>query len=137
MRSIITLLAVGLLAASSAAFSAERAQGISMHMLPKRAADLGKMKWGFVVSYAEHLKPEQAQPVLQTTTEFLAYVKKQDKPVQNNGVWIVVTNPAAYSKAETKLLEEIKTLSKSERIPLFIARGKDLPNEWRRYDNAP
>lgn len=106
-------------------------------MLPKRVADLGAKKWGLVVSYAEYLKPEKVQPVLQSTTEFLAFVRKQDRPVQEHGVWIVTTHPDAYSEPEKKLLEDIKALSRRERIPLFIARGSQLPNGWQRYDNAP
>jgi hypothetical protein len=111
----------------------ERTKGISMHMLPKRVANLGGQKWGFVVSYAEYLKPEQEKPILQNTKEFLVYVRKQDKEVQENGVWIVITNPTAYSKEELNLLEDIKALCIKEKIILFVARGSQLPNGWIRY----
>lgn len=122
------------LTAAFAASTPDRAHGISMHMLPKRVAELGNKKWGFVVSYASYLKPEQSQPVLQTTSEFFAFVQKQDKTVRDNGVWIVITHPDAYSPEETKLLEDTKTLCKTEKIPLFVARGSQLPNGWQRYD---
>lgn len=111
----------------------ERSKGISMHMLPKRVADLNGQKWGFMVSSARHLKPEQEKPIVQNTKEFVAYVRKQDKKVQENGVWIVVTNPAAYSKEELTLLEDIKVLCRKENIILFVARGSQLPNGWIRY----
>lgn len=124
------------LAAPTWASPPERAQGISMHMLPKRVADLGQRKWGFVVAYARTLKPEQEQPVLQTPQEVLAFVRKQDSSVQENGVWIVTTHPDAYSESEIQLLEDIKLLSRRERIPLFVARGSQLPDGWRRYDTA-
>lgn len=129
------LLLVAALAAIAAA--PERSKGISMHMLPKRVAELGGQKWGFVVTYAEYLKPEKEQPVLQSSSEFLSFVRKQEKGVQANGVWIVVTHPDAYSEPEKALLEEIKNLCRKEAIPLFIARGSQLPNGWQRYDNAP
>jgi hypothetical protein len=119
---------------SAWAAAPERAKGISMHQLPKRVADLGGNKWGLSVDYAAHLKPESEQPVLQSTQEFLAFVRKQDKSVQENGVWIVTTHPDAYSEMETKLLEDIKSVSKKEKIPLFVCRASELPNGWKRYD---
>jgi hypothetical protein len=50
---------------------------------------------------------------------------------------LIVTVPDAYANTELKLLTDIKTLFKKEQIPLFIARGAQLPNGWRRYDKNP
>lgn len=140
MRSIQTtaiLFFLFVLVSSVAAVAPERSKGISIHMLPKRVADLSAQKWGLVVSYADYLKPEKTQPVLQSTAELLTFVRKQDKNVQENGVWIVTTHPDAYSEQEKMLLEDIKVLCRKEHIPLFIVRGSQLPNGWQRYDNAP
>ncbi|HEY5028663.1 MAG TPA: hypothetical protein VIK39_09670 [Candidatus Angelobacter sp.] len=112
----------------------ERSKGISLHMLPKRVADISGQKWGFTVDFASHLKPESEHPVLQTKDELVAFVRKQDKEVQENGVWIVTTNPDAYSDPEKDLLEDIKSLAREQHIPLFIARASELPNGWKRYD---
>ena len=57
-----------------------------------------------------------------------------DGRVQANGAWIVVTNPAAYSDDEKQFLEDIKAVCRTEKIPLFICRGAELPNGWKRYD---
>jgi hypothetical protein len=104
-------------------------------MIPKRVSDAVNLKWGFTVPYSSHLEPEHGQVVfLQSADEFLAFVRKQDKPVQDNGVWIVTTNPAAYSEMELTLLEDIKALCRKENIPLFICRGSELPNGWKRFD---
>jgi len=102
-------------------------------MLPKRVAVLSGQEWGFTVSYAKYLKPEQKEPILQTTKEFHAYVRKQDKEVQENGVWIVITHPSSYSKEELTLLDDVKALCIQEKIPLFVARGSELPNGWVQY----
>ena len=120
--------------AQSALAAPERAKGISVHMLPKRVADLGGQKWGLSVDYADYLKPERQQPVLQTSKEFLTFVRKQDAQVQENGVWIVVTNPDAYAESEKMLLEAVESVCRKERIPLFICRASELPNGWKRYD---
>jgi hypothetical protein len=119
---------------SAASADPARSQGISMHMLPKGVADLGRMKWGFSVDYSKLLKPEPEQPVLQTPEEFIGFVRKQDKAVQDNGVWIVTTHPDAYSTVEAKLLEDIGSLCRRQGIPLFISRASALPNGWKRYD---
>jgi TonB family protein len=118
----------------STATAPERAKGISMHMLPKRVADLGGMRWGLTVDNPNLLTTESEQPVLQTPTEFLSFVRKQDTLVQENGVWIVVTDPNAYSSSEKALLEDAKILCQKEKIPLFICRAAELPDGWKRYD---
>jgi hypothetical protein len=137
MGGIVLVVVLLVLVSVASAIAPERAKGISVHMLPKRVADLGGQKWGFLVSFAGYLKPEQAQPVLQSATDFLAFVRKQDKTVQENGVWVVTTNPDAYSESEKQLLEDIKALCRRETIPLFLARGSQLPNGWQRYDTIP
>src|SRR4051794_10662458 len=117
MRRLLAILFLMVpLATASFAFAAapERSKGISVHMLPKRVADLGAKKWGFVISYAEYLKPEREQPVLQSPSEFLTFVRKQDKSVQENGAWIVTTHPDAYSGSEKELLEDVKVLCRRE-----------------------
>jgi hypothetical protein len=119
---------------ASAAVTPDRAKGISLHMLPKRVADLGPMQWGLVVSHAGDWKPEKKPIVFQTTQQILDFVRAQSEEVQANGAWIVVTNPAAYSDDEKQFLEEIKAVCRREKIPLFICRGADLPNGWKRYD---
>jgi hypothetical protein len=124
----VIFLAFTLFAFSIGASSPERSKGISMHMLPKRVADLSGGKWGLAVTYAKYLKTETEQPTLQTTKEFLSFVRKQDETVRENGVWIVVSDPDAYSEMEKALLEDLKILSQKESIPLFVCRGVDLPN---------
>jgi hypothetical protein len=108
-------------------------------MLPKRVADLDGQKPGFVVSYADYLQPESNQPVLQSAKEVLAFMRKQNRTVQENGLWIVTTHPDAYSEPENVLLTDVKAMCRREHIPLFIARGSELPDGWHRYDqgNAP
>jgi hypothetical protein len=120
--------------AQSVQAAPERTKGISVHMLPKRVADIGGQKWGFSVDLTDHLKPESHQPVLQTPKEFLEFVRKQDSQVQENGVWIVVSHPDAYTDAEKALLEDIKSLCQKEKIALFVCRASELPDGWKRYD---
>jgi hypothetical protein len=133
-RHLFIALLVLTLFAVAVASDPERAKGISLHMLPKRVADISGQKWGFTVDFASYLRTESEQRVLQTKDELVAFVRKQDKNVQDNGVWIVVTHPDAYSDAEKTLLEDIKSVSREQHIPLFISRASELPNGWKRYD---
>ncbi len=137
MQRITTRVAALLLCSSLVAFTAhtqQRSQGISVHMLPRRVADIGGMPWGFTVDSSPRLKPEAERPVLQTAAEVLAYVRKQDQGVQQNGLWIVTTNPDAYSEDEKHLLENVKSMCRREKISLFICRASQLPNGWTRTD---
>jgi hypothetical protein len=142
-RSILGLVSAGLVflfasagraQLATAAATPDRAKGISMQMLPKRVAELGAMQWGLVVSHSGDWKPQKKQIGFQTTQQFLDFVRAQTEEVQANGAWIVVTNPAAYSDDEKQFLEDIKAVCRKEKIPLFICRGAELPNGWKRYD---
>jgi hypothetical protein len=110
-----------------------RDKGISAYMLPKHVADVQGGKWGFVMAYAPYLKSEKEQPVLQSAEELVEFVKKQDQDVQENGLWIVITNPAAYTDDEIALLENVKHAFPQNHLPLFVCRGSELPNGWKRY----
>ncbi len=59
---------------------------------------------------------------------------KQDKIVQENGIWIVITNPAAYSAEENEMVNTLGSLCKQKNIVLFKARGMDLPGGWKRIN---
>lgn len=129
----ILLLFILLILSSTTFAEPKRSMGISLHMLPERVAKLDDRPWGFWVDYAEHLQPEPGQPILQSISDYLAYIKKQTEDVQKNGVWIVTTHPDAYSENERKLLEDIKNISKGNNIILFVCRGSELPDGWQRY----
>lgn len=140
----LTLMLVYILACAAAvavsqqpagAVPPDRAKGVSMHMLPKGVADLGSQQWGLVVSHAGSWRPQQQKPVVFEKAQiFLDFYRAQSDEVQQNGAWIVVTHPDAYSDSEKQLLEQVKALCRREKIPLFITRASELPNGWKRYD---
>jgi hypothetical protein len=134
IRAALMTILVSAVLFTTAAAAQERSQGVSMHMLPKRAAQIGGMAWGFTVDYSPRLKPELQPPAIQTVADLVSYIRKQDDGVQENGIWIVTTNPDAYSEAEKTLLENVKAMCRKEKIPLFICRGAQLLNGWVRFD---
>lgn len=119
-RIILILLAAVLTLPTYALAEPVRAEGISMQMLPERAAKLDGRPWGFWVDYAKHLEPEAKQPILQTPVEFTTYVEKQQPEVKANGVWVTLFNPASYNEEEDVLMEKIKSASKKIGVPLFF-----------------
>ena len=140
MRIALSVLMV-LVGISSAGYlraaDLDRAKGLSAHFLPKRVAESDqsrKVKWGFVASTARTTSLQgKDRPVFQSAADLIAYFRTLDPEIQRNGIWVVLTNPAAYSKDEEAVLEELKRQSKAQRIPLFIARGRDLPGGWQRH----
>ncbi|MGA3135121.1 MAG: hypothetical protein ABSC88_03915 [Terracidiphilus sp.] len=135
ITAVLMTLAVSVTLFASVIAAQERSQGISVHMLPKRVADIGGMAWGFTVDNSPRLKAESQRPVIQTVADLLSFIRKQDSAVQENGLWIVTTHPDAYSEAEKTLLENVKTMCRREGIPLFICRASELPNGWSRYNH--
>lgn len=133
-KTKLTAVLILLLTALAVAATPERSKGISAHMLPKRVADLGGNKWGLTVSPSSYLTPDAASTTLQTASEFLTFVQKQSASAKENGVWIVVTHPAAYSEQEKSFLDEVIKVCVKDQIPLFIVRASQLPNGWKRYD---
>jgi hypothetical protein len=132
-KTKLILAALLLLASFAVAATPERGKGISMHMLPKRVADLSGAKWGLTVSASPNLTPDAATTTLQKAKEFVAFVQKQSSSVQENGVWVVMTNPDAYSVAEKQFLDEVIAVCEKQKILLFVTRASDLPNGWKRY----
>lgn len=96
-KTLPTVFSILLIATLAVAATPERSKGISMHLLPKRVADLDGSKWGLTVAAADDLTSDAASTTLQTGTEFRSFVRKQSSTVEQNGVWIVVTDPEAYS----------------------------------------
>ena len=111
----------------------ERSQGISLHMLPKRVAEIGGSPWGFSIDKAPK-GLDGNQKILETAEDVLNYVRQQKLSVQQNGIWIVTTAPEAYSDQEVAVLERVKAMCRKENIPLFICRASLLPNGWTRFD---
>jgi hypothetical protein len=107
-----------------------RDKGLSVHMLPNRVAALKGEAGGFQV-FPQHGVKELT--MIPGVDELVAFYKNQGSRVQKNGIWIVVTNPKAYSEEEFEKIEILKKICIESEIPLFIARAKNLPGGWERY----
>jgi hypothetical protein len=127
-RLVIVIVALLLILPAGAQ---QRAKGLSLHMLPMRVAALSGAPWGFTVDRSANVR---GTATLQSADSLLDYFRQQSPQLQANGIWIVTTNPDAYSADEKSLLEDVKAMCRRERIALFICRASQLPNGWVRYD---
>jgi len=117
--------------------SPKRELGLSAHLLPKSVADLdktGEIEWGYMVSQTKNLKAPLERPVFQEPNDLIAYFLEQSSKIQQNGIWVVTTNPNAYSDSEKESVEILKKLCKEKKISLFFCRGSKLPNGWLKAD---
>jgi len=113
----------------------KREEGLSVHVIPKRVADLDEtkqVKWGFMVSQSHKLQPSLVRPVFAKPEELIEYFRKLPKKVQENGIWMIITHPDAYSQEEKVSIQCLKEMCIKDAIPLFICRGSELPNGWKR-----
>jgi hypothetical protein len=114
-----------------------RVDGLSVHMTPKRVAQLDekkRVKWGFMVSQLKDLKPSAERPVFQAPEELFKYFRGLSPAIRENGIWVITSHPDAYSADEKSSLEMLKTICKNEAIPLFMCRGRDIPDGWERLN---
>jgi hypothetical protein len=129
-RTVVWLMAFLLLA--GVARGQERGAGLSLHLLPKRVADLSGQPWGLTVDRSWRLQGEP--PAIESAADLLTYFRKQSEGVQANGIWIVTTDPAAYGAEEMRLMEDVEALCGREKIPLFVCRASRLPHGWKRVE---
>ena len=109
----------------------KRENGLSVHLAPESASGIfGADKKGFVVSQSKDLKELSERPVFDTPEQLVEYFLTQPQEIQENGLWVVTTNPQAYSDDEMKSTEVLKKLCREKNIPLFFCRGMFLPNGW-------
>jgi hypothetical protein len=128
---VLAIASVALLVAPVAA--QQRSQGVSVHMLPKRVGQMGNMAWGFTIDPGPANGRGRVAAIAEASN-LVKYFQAQSPEVQQNGLWIVITHPDAYSEEELAQLEQLKSLCRSEKIPLFICRASQLPDGWVRYD---
>ena len=105
-----------------------REKGLVVHFGPKEV--VGGISERFM--YSVGLNGEKKS--VDVPTDLIAVFLKQDKTVQENGIWVVVTNPDAYSAEEKEMISSLEDLCKQKNIILFKARGMDLPGGWKRIN---
>ncbi|HYR57927.1 MAG TPA: hypothetical protein VEO95_04835 [Chthoniobacteraceae bacterium] len=120
-----------LLVTASFLFAGEpkRESGLSVHMLPDRVAKITGEHGGFTVSDPTGINDGKtyADP-----TALFEYFQHLPAAAQENGIWVVTTDPSSYSKTEQAKLKALVTLCTGKGIPIYTCRGSELPGGWKR-----
>ncbi|HKQ59489.1 MAG TPA: hypothetical protein VJY35_16615 [Candidatus Eisenbacteria bacterium] len=111
-------------AAPAAEFAPRRALGLSVHLLPQSIADISGGKGGFTI--------DEIETTIETAQELVDGFKKLSPGFQRHGIWVVTTHPDVYGPKEKQNLDRLQALCRKDRIPLFLCRGSQLPNGWKR-----
>ena len=108
-----------------------RDEGLSVHMLPDRVAKLQSSHGGFTVSdpLTKKMGSTYAEP-----EELLKYFYRLPESTQQNGIWIVTTNPDSYSEYELLKIEKLSAISSDKNVPVFTCRAIELPHGWKRLN---
>lgn len=130
MKRILFVLGISLFAMSLVNAKPTRDKGLSMHMVPERVAEIDKQKWGLLISEIFCQRYNKPEETFQSSAEMLKYFKSLPQEIKENGIWIVITNPDAYSEKEKAVFESVKQECMKERIIFFVCRGSKLPDGW-------
>ncbi len=132
MRSeyaILLSLALAVACASAQAVEPKREAGLSAHLQPERIGRLRGETGGFDVAAQVGVRDRK---LFATADALLTFFKSLPGTVQQNGLWVVTTDPAAYAESEVRQLSVLEDLCKRSQTPLFVSRAKELPNGWHR-----
>ena len=127
----VILLGVALVAAFASARADEpkRDAGLSVHLQPERVGQARGETGGFDVLPQAGVKDRKLFP---TAEALFTFFKSLPGTVQQNGLWVVTTDPAAYGESELKQISVLEDLCKRSQTPLFVSRAKELPTGWQR-----
>ena len=129
MHLVVVNAVVAVACAFAQAAEPVRDAGLSAHFLPARVGQLRGEPGGFDVRPHGAVKDRRLFP---SAEALIVFFKTLPRTVQDNGIWVVMTHPAAYEDAELKQLSVLEDLCKRNKAPLFVARASELPNGWRR-----
>jgi hypothetical protein len=113
MKTILLLI---LTATLGIAGEPRRDDGLSVHMLPDSVAKQTNGHGGFTVS-----DPATNRPVSTYVEpkDVLVYFQQLPSAVQHNGIWIITTDPGAYSDSEQAKLKVLVGLCVRKKIPIY------------------
>jgi hypothetical protein len=106
----------------------KREAGLSVYMLPERVGALSGKHGGFVASDPE---THQTRESISEPRKLITYFEQLSQAVQRNGMWIVITDPDAYSESEHASLKDLLALCLQKNIAVFTCRAAALPNGWQ------
>jgi hypothetical protein len=128
---LITVLGMaGYDSASAESITPQRQKGVSAYLNPEHIVKQVNLKHiqRFIIKGSDG----KSVVAYDSTAEgLIEQIRSQPPEIQNNGLWLVITNPVAYSPNDLKELEKLDELTKKAKIPYFVCRGSELPDGWQ------
>jgi hypothetical protein len=106
----------------------KREAGLSVHLLPERVAKISGGHEGFTVSDPTGKSDGKTYG---DPKKLFEYFQSLHPATQENGIWIVTTDPTSYSKAEMAKLKALIALCTANSAPIYTCRGSELPSGWK------
>ncbi len=128
MKSLILLLITAFFLVAA---EPKREAGLSVHMLPDRVAKITGVHGGFTVSDPTGRNDGKTYG---DPKELFAYFQQLSAATQENGIWVVTTDPSSYSQTEHGKLKALIGLCTAKSIPIYTCRGSELPGGWKRAE---
>jgi hypothetical protein len=110
--------------------------GTMVNMVPKQQASRSPSgEHGFLATVLQQADENNLKPtfVAHSATEFIRLYRRLPVELQENGIWLSLSENDPYSAQEKTMLENLKTLCKKHRLWLFIRTGPGFDDQgWTR-----
>ncbi len=105
-----------------------RNQGVLLHMLPRRVANVRNQDGGFTVS-----TPVSKQKIAaMNAAETVAHLQSLPGEVTDRGIWVIYTHPTWYSDAEKAELTKLVKACEKLMIRIYTCHAAELPKgNWK------
>lgn len=131
MKNTILFIAIYLFLSSVIYAVPTRENGLSVHIAPERSPEIFKVeKRGFIVSHGKTPRTPTERPIFSTPQQLVEYFLEQSQEIQDNGLWVITTNPKAYNDSELNSVDTLIKLCLNKKIPVSFCRGRKLPDGW-------
>ncbi len=133
---VIPFLVLALLSCR-ASLEPRREEGLGVLLVPKLSTQPGvpgKDRWGFLISVPGDRRPPAERPLVTSPAALLGFLAEQSRAVQFNGIWLIVTDPDAYTPTEKNMVVELKRLCNEKETALFVTRGSEFPYGFERVN---
>jgi len=98
-------------------------QGVLLHMLPHRVAQVRDQHGGFTVSTPVSKKKKAAM----TAAETAAHIQTLPDEVTAQGIWVIYTHPTWYSEEEKHELTKLVKACEKLKIRIYTCHAAELP----------
>jgi len=107
---------------------APRNQGVLLHMLPHRVAQVRDQTGGFTI--ATPVSKKKLAPM--NADQTVAHIESLQSEITDQGIWVIYTHPTWYSDAEKAELTKLVKACEKLMIRIYTCHAAELPKgNWK------